>query len=664
MRNLLFPLLIIINTGGFSLCAQEYMVSGKVLDAKLQPVAFATVRLKGQPTGQFTKEDGSYALSLPKGIYELVVTMLGYQAQVVKIVVDKDNVQRHIILTDAVKLLDDVTVSSRFKDHAADYIREVIRRKDAIEAAHGAYSVMLYIKAVQIDSLRQRAKKNKPDKDTVRNTIDPLLKQMAMAELSVKLDYESMNRFKEERLGVAKRGNVGRLFRLTITDGTFNLYDNLMKVPSVAVTPFLSPVSYSGMIAYRFKTLKTEAYGNHRKYTIAVIPGKLSNATISGKIVIDDSLWVIHEAHFTLPKYHLADYDYFEVDQRYGFTDSAWMLQRETFTYYSKRNKGTISGTTTVAYKDYQLRKKFERNYFGTELSAATVEAYRRDSNFWKQARTEPLTSKELEFIKYRDSIYTVTHSKAYLDSVDRALNKVTLGKLLYKGQPLSDHEKGTIVSFPALSMMINPFAVGGLRLMLPVRYNKVDPVTRKTWNIYGDVNYGFLNKDVNGRLQLSHKYNPFTQANYTVSLVRDFASFFEGDAWINQLKRVNYYLDNSINIGWGRELVNGLHLNAKMGISLRRSLAGYKTYSFIDSLSKDVGEGDNKVKNFDPYNAFYSDLSLRYTPFQPYIREPNEKIILNSKWPTAFINWRKGFPVCSTVKCTLITSNLGSIKR
>ena len=629
-----------------SLYAQEFSVSGKVLDSRLQPVPFATVQLKGQRVGQLTKEDGSYSFSLTKGIYDLAVTMVGYQSQVIKIVVDKGPLQQNMILQEEATALTGVTVSSKIKDRAAEYIGEVIRRKESIEAAHGAYSVLLYIKAIQTDSLPTvHRKKKKPAKPNPETAADSLLKQMAMAELSVRLDHESDSRFKEERLGIVKRGNVGRLFYLTTTDGSFNLYDNLMKVPSVSITPFLSPVSYSGLIAYRFKTLKTEPYGTHKKYTIGMLPGKLSNATISGSLVIDDSLWVIHEAHFTLPVYHLADYDYFEVNQQYQFTDGAWMPARQEFVYYSRFHKGKVSGTTTVTYKDYQLRKKFDKKYFGTELSAAAAEAYQRDSSFWEQARTEPLTQKELAFIKYKDSIYTVTHSKVYLDSVDRALNKVTVGKIVYKGQPLSNHEKGTLIGFPALTMMINPFAIGGLRLILPVTYNKLDPVTRKTLNIYGNLSYGFLNKDVNGRLQLNRKYNPFTQAAYSVTAVRDFASFFEGDAWINQLKRVNFYLDNSLNLGWGRELVNGLQMNIKAGISLRRSLANYKTYGFIDSLSQDFGEGENKVKSFDPYNAFYSELSLRYTPFQPYIREPNEKIILNSKWPTAFVNWRKGVP-------------------
>ncbi|MBK7097470.1 MAG: hypothetical protein IPH58_02725 [Sphingobacteriales bacterium] len=110
-------------------------------------------------------------------------------------------------------------------------------------------------------------------------------------------------------------------------------------------------------------------------------------------------------------------------------------------------------------------------------------------------------------------------------------------------------------------------------------------------------------------------------------------------------MKRDNYYLDNSLSIGWGRELVNGLAVNFNADMALRRSLAGYKTYGFMDSIFYPLDSLANRAPAFDPYNAFYGTVELRYTPFQPYIRERHEKIILESKWPTVYLKWRKGVP-------------------
>jgi hypothetical protein len=53
----------------------------------------------------------------------------------------------------------------------------------------------------------------------------------------------------------------------------------------------------------------------------------------------------------------------------------------------------------------------------------------------------------------------------------------------------------------------------------------------------------------------------------------------------------------------------------------------------------------NNQPVPFQPYNALYGKVRLEYTPFQKYRREPLEKVILGSKWPTVYVEWRKGIP-------------------
>ncbi|MEJ7681886.1 MAG: DUF5686 family protein [Segetibacter sp.] len=70
--------------------------------------------------------------------------------------------------------------------------------------------------------------------------------------------------------------------------------------------------------------------------------------------------------------------------------------------------------------------------------------------------------------------------------------------------------------------------------------------------------------------------------------------------------------------------------------------LHDYKTGSTIDSLFGNGLENNNAIA-FESYNALYGKIKLEYTPHQRYIREPKEKIILGSKWPTFYTTWRKG---------------------
>lgn len=635
---LLIPLTILYHQAD-----AQYRLEGTITNKRMEPLAFASLQLKGHPTGILSKEDGSYSVELNSGIYELVISMIGHTTKTVKVVINKQSVVYPIILEENENSLSAITIRAKAKDHAEEYIRQVIKHKDALQAASGAYSCNIYIKAVQEDSTTPKPRKKKPAKDTLNKKNPP--PPLSMSEIYLRLDYESASRYKEERTGVTRRGNTTNLFYLSITQGRFNFYDNLVKIPALSVTPFLSPISYSGLLTYRFKTLKTEKRGNFNIYTISVKPGSLSNATVSGEIVIHDSAWSIVSTRLSFPSYHLPEYDFFEVAQQYEpVNKQAWMLSTQVFTYYSNSKRRKASGTTTVSYRDYELQKSFDKRYFGPELSAATRDAYNRDSSFWNSVRTEPLTDKEIRLIQYTDSVYVVAHSKAYLDSIDKKTNKANWKNILYNGQTLSYHEKGIRYNLPSIASTV-AFGFGGFRTQLPFSFYKTDSL-RKTTLLNTNLSYGYLNRDINGRIHLARRYNPFNQGSYTLGLSRDFAAIFSGDAWINQLKRSNYYLDNALSAGWSREVINGLYVKTNASMALRRSLAGYKTYSFVDSaFQKVLLEPTGSAPSFESYNALYADIELSYTPLQPYIREPLEKIVLEPKWPTIYMKWRKGIP-------------------
>jgi hypothetical protein len=87
--------------------------------------------------------------------------------------------------------------------------------------------------------------------------------------------------------------------------------------------------------------------------------------------------------------------------------------------------------------------------------------------------------------------------------------------------------------------------------------------------------------------------------------------------------------------------VVNGLVLFLNVDYSYRRSVVGYETNPKLDTVFGVV----NEPVPFESYNAFYGKVRLQYTPFQRFIREPREKVILGSKWPTFYASWRKGIP-------------------
>ncbi len=637
---LLFLLLLL---AGLAQGQTTYRVSGKITNNKLEPLAFVSVQLSQSKAGTITKEDGSYSLTLEEGTYDIMVSIIGYTPQILRLTVTGNYVQNIILEEDDKTTLEDVVIRVKIKDRSEEIIKNVIRAKENIVNAAGNYSVDMYIKAVQQDSAINKKDRGVTDSallDTTGNDFTG----MALAEVSLRLDYESDNRIKEERLGVQRRGEAGNLFYLSSTEGNFSFYNNLVKVPSISVTPFLSPISYSGLLAYKFKTLKIEKRNGKRVFVIQVKPRQLSNATVEGEVTVEDSTWAILHTKLRLPNYHLPEYDFFEVEQHYQFVNKqAWVITRQQFNYYSKSGKQKLSGQTLVRYTNYELNKQFASRHFGLEISATAQTAYSKDSSFWQTVRTEPLTEKEVRFIQYQDSIFRVTNTEAYLDSLELANNKISWKKLTFFGQTLYHRKKERTWMIPSLISLYEPLQFGGGRFRASFFYFK-RYANRKDFMLQTEASYGFRNKDINGSIGLNRMYNPFNRGAFSINISRNFDRIYEGDAWINQIKRSSYFLNNYFAVSHGLEVANGLFVDARVEMALRRSVKGYKTNANLDSLIGGILD-DNQPVAFEPTNAVYSVLTLRYTPRQRYIREPLEKIILGSKWPTFYAQYRRGYP-------------------
>lgn len=619
--------------------SQRYKVSGVVMDQNKDPLVLASVEIKELKTGLITREDGVYEFLLERGQYTIIASMIGFKTKAINVQVSNADITENIMMEEDASELGEVVIRAKLKDRSEDVIRNVIRNKDQILAAPGAYSTNIYIKAFQQDSVESKRKKKV---DTSGIDFDAL----SLSEISLHLDKSENGQMKEERLGVRKNGNTENLFYLSATEADFNIYNNLLRSPALSSIPFISPISYSGLLAYRFKTTKIDRVGagNRKIYTIAVRPRQLSNATVEGELVIDDSLHVVLDAKFKLPEMHLPEYDYFEVGQHYEkVNDTAWMITRQQFNYYVRIKGGNTYGQTTVTYSDFELNKSFRKGYFGQEVSVTTMEAYQKDSTFWNRIRTEPLSRQEMLYTQYQDSLYKVMRSEKYLDSVDAVLNKITWPKVLFFGQIFNDHKKERMWILPPITTIFQPIQFGGSRIQLEAAYKKTFP-SKKDISVEGNTSYGFRNGDINGKIEIKRKYNPYTRGYLNLSFGRDFAYIFEGDAWVNMLKRSNIYLNNFFQVGHDAQIMNGVYLSNTFEIALRRSVSNYITNPKADSLFGGLLANDQPVE-FEPYNAFYSEFKLYYTPKQPYIREPRERIYLQSKWPTFYVKWRKGVP-------------------
>ena len=636
-----------------NLMAEQYILEGKVTNTLLEPLSYVTVQIKSQQMGTRTDDAGHYRFKLEEGEYDLVFSLIGYKTKEQKVIVRKGGMTLNILLESNTKGINEIKITANKKDKAEEYIRQVIKNKESNLSKINSFSCNAYIKATETFSSPEN-KKNKKKEAVVtdsllqkkaNDSISKLLSNMRMAEIYMRVDYEYPDKIKEERTGIKKRGNTESLFYTTTTDGDFSLYNNLIRVPALTQTPMLSPISYSGLVGYRFKTTNVDKRIGHTLYTIHFSPIKAGNALIEGEVVIVDTSWSIIDARYTFPSHLLAEYDRFEAVISYEFVQQkTWMLDRLELNYFSKSGKSKNDGTTIVIFDDYTIDTVFKKKYFTTEVSSTSLAAYERDTNFWNTVRKEPLTEKELQFIHYKDSIYDYTHTTRYLDSIDKKNNRVTWEEVFLTGVSFYKRSNDRTLSFNPVSSFYRFLYPGGARIGFGNNY-KITPKNKKTFSLGTDLAYGGVKKDLIGFLRGFYRYNPFNNGYVSVSMGRNYELVFANDSYINILRRSNFYRKDFIELEHGVELINGLVLRNQIEYAHRTPIQINNTDNALDQWLSNAGSDTSKYNIFNPYNVFYNVVTLEYTPRQMYLREPRQKVILGSKYPTIYGTWRKGVP-------------------
>ncbi|RYY52914.1 MAG: carboxypeptidase-like regulatory domain-containing protein, partial [Chitinophagaceae bacterium] len=146
-------LLILLILSSAMVHGQLVKLSGRVTSTRLEPLALVTVKINGTSLGVVTNEAGYYEFMLEQGDYKITASLIGFRSLAVAVTVSNTGIEQNIILEEEeATSLSEVVVSGKARDRSREIIRNVIHRKEEIQAAAGPYSVKIYIKAVQEDS--------------------------------------------------------------------------------------------------------------------------------------------------------------------------------------------------------------------------------------------------------------------------------------------------------------------------------------------------------------------------------------------------------------------------------------------------------------------------------------------------------------------------------
>jgi hypothetical protein len=672
LHRLRFLLLTLVL--GLSAAKAQAQITGLVVDTAKAPLPLVQIFDRdGAKLGQ-TRLDGYFNLDLRTGSYKLVFSHPDFYSTEIPLVVrynTKDTL--NIILTPKTEKIQGAEIRREYKDPAADYMRKAIAQRDYWHSRIPNQTADIYIKAFEISEQKVKnkpaANQSQPDIDpldaaALNNGTDPysegvpvpqnpsqnpldtnktklLNNASAFVEIAMQRDASTDGKIKETRNGVQKVGSKAGLFYLSTTEGDFNLYQNLLDVPALCPLPIMSPLSNSALLAYRFKFLGAYQHPQYgRVLRIGMNGRQTANATLSGELHLVDTTYWILKAQLNFPKHLMAEYDAMTLIQ-YNQLDSQeyLLIDSQRFNYSTKYGKSLNKATTLVDYKSITVVPNFPKNHFGMEVSKTTQEAYERDSTYWQQQRTQPLSNQETKFINTADSIKRVVTSDKYLDSVEAQINKVTLKSLILEGQGYRDRKKGITLRFQPLWNIYQPWWPGGGRLSLWNSFDKTFE-NKKTFEFNENLSYGINNKDVRGTVYMSHMYNPYKRAMIFASVGRDFGMVNMNAAYVDLFRRDNFYQNKHINVYHRQELINGLFFQVQGELSDRKDMSTYVFDEFGDSLFE-----NNRPLKFVDHRAFFASFNLSYTPFQRYMSEPKQKVILGSAWPTFSINYKQAVP-------------------
>jgi len=628
------------------------VITGRITNEFQEPLPYANVYVQQLQTGTVSDDQGRYYFRPDvEGEYNLVFSSLGYESKSARVLLVGDTAWVNIQLQTSSFDLQEIVVSANQRDPAFAIIKQVIDHKERQLRAADSYRTKVYLKAVEESEVA-------PPKEAPRATVDvtvpdadpfaaeaaaneELLSGLNLVEMEVMLNYQYPRRYKEERTAYQVYGKKAGLFIPVFSETDFNFYRNLVYLPGIADAPVISPLSNNAILSYKYELQGTTYVDGRLVNEIKVIPRKEGNSTVKGTLWIVEDEWTIDKLDLELPTGTLLFGDNFRIEQSYTVLgDSLWVVDRQAFYYESKLGKRkSVAGSTVLRYSDYQHNYAFPDQFFGNEVAVTTTEAYDRDGAYWARTRTEALADREAQLIHLRDSIQQVHNSPAYRDSLEHLYNKVNLLELAWDGVGIRNWREESHVYVGSLAAMLDFSPVGGWRVGPYVsRFKRYQ--NGQIWSNSGTVDYGLRNRDLQGNFSSWFRYDPFRLGAVSVSGGRSFQAINQYDAYLNLLRPSNYTLLDALRVGHEIELVNGLNWTTSASWNDRRPITGYDVDSFLEGVVSD----DDEVVDFERYQAFVTTNVLSYTPGQRYMREPNRKVVLGSKWPTLSLLHRRGW--------------------
>ncbi len=621
-----------------------------------EPLPFVNIAFLGTTIGVTTEMDGTYLIESKWASDNLQVSFVGYETQSIPIQL---GVRQEVNVALAPTSIRISTIEVRAKrggytrkgNPAVELMKNVISHKgDNRMEALDFYEYDKYEK-VQFDINNfdpEKLRKRKAFKkfqflfeyvDTSELNGKPFL-PFFIQETSSKVFYrKSPESKKEYREGVKVTGMqeyVDLEDMTTMLDVLYqkvNIYDDNIRILDL---PFMSPLSPLANTYYRFYITDTAAVVNDYLCTkISFMPVNNQNIAFKGDLfIVRDSTYGVVKADLGITRQiNLNFIQDLNLVQEFTRMNDVWVITDDKLVIdFAPFKKGTgFYGTRLVSYKDFVFNeKRDEEIYSGTENVIEAQGAYKRDEDFWREARHDTLTAQEV-------GIYEMIDTLKKVPTFRTVLNVASLLGTGYKA--FGPVDVGPIAAFYSF----NP--VEGWRLKLGGETNlKMHPKMM----FAGYAAYGFKDEEwkYGGAFTYSFrenfKQNPkhFFRLSYQkdVNLVGQVLEFSRADNFFLSFQRgaldrrlfidkysAEYFLELSSNLSWN---ISYTHLDQRPVGSLR-----------LDRFNPVTQE----LESLPNLNVSEIGFQMRFAPNEQYIQGRSYRMPFFNRYPVFVFRYRAG---------------------
>lgn len=637
-------------------------IKGKVTDSKGNVLPYASVTIEKTYIGTSTNENGEYELNVKKpGTYTLVFQILGYKTKTLTQEVNTFPAIVNVSLSDEEYSIEAVVVKSG-ENPANEIIRSTIANRKKNTDKTDKFEADFYSRG--IFRVKDVPKKfmgiEVGDLDgNVDSTGAGIIYQ---SETVSKIKFEKPNNLKEEIIASKVAGNDNGFSFNTAIGANFDFYQNTIKFG----IPMISPIASNAFNYYKYKIEDsfTDSYNNYI-YKIKVTPKRDKEPVFEGYIYVVDGSYAIYAVDLETKGYR-AQQEFLEtlkLVQNYNFNPSnkMWVKSLQSIDFKAGIFMMKFNGKFTHVFSNYNFVDSFEKKTFTSEVVTFAEKSNKKEDSYWTENRPVPLTEEEtINYVK-KDSVYKVRNSEVYLDSVDNVSNKFKWSKIL-TGYTYKNSFKKSRFNYQGLFNLssFNFNTVQGYHLGSGFSYTKYNEEKRKYTSITSDFQYGFSDERLRPTLGFYHKFNNTNDAYIRIAggnKVNQFNSSEPISGIENSVSSLVFknnfmklYEKEFIEIGSGREVVNGLFFNANLAYENRKPL--FNTTDFAINKTNHVYSSNNPLNPSSDAVAAISEhhltkfsLSSRIVFGQKYITRPDGKMNMNEgKYPTLGFTYTKAF--------------------